>query len=404
LNFLFLQAGKGCCWAGSTGKYPVDGVTVNVYNKQRKSLPLFAVMFTYFERSGTFSMQRTRSLAIREFIFGNIDVHPSDISAVVAATFGISRQAASRHVQSLVKSGAVKATGKGRRIQYSLKEMESKVYKFSLKTPLEEDIIWATYVRPVIIAFAGSNTYDILNYGFTEMFNNVVDHSEATTVKVSIFIYANKIILRVRDDGIGIFKKIQDHFGLEDPRHALLELVKGKVTSDPEKHTGEGIFFASRMFDCFIIWSHFLSYIRYADDDWLFEDRKTEWKGTDITMEIQHDTSRTSAEVFDKYAGEANDYGFTRTYVPVNLALYEGETLVSRSQAKRLLSRVDRFKEVWLDFKEVKNIGPAFADEIFRVFANTHPDIRLSWTNANPLVEKMIARAKGNGNASPVAS
>jgi len=346
-------------------------------------------------------MQRARSKEIREFILGKIDIHPSDISAVVAGAFGISRQAASRHVQHLVKSGAIGTIGKGRCVKYRLKEIESKWYHFSLETALEEDIVWATYVKPIIAPFAGANTYDILNYGFTEIFNNVLDHSEGRTVKVNILIYANKIKLRVRDDGIGVFKKIQGHFSLEDPRHALLELAKGKITSDPERHTGEGIFFASRMFDCFIMWSDFLSYIRYSDDDWLLEDRKTKWNGTNVTMEIQYDTNKTTTEVFEKYAGEAGDYGFTRTHVPVNLALYEGETLVSRSQAKRVLARVDRFREVWLDFKDVKNIGPAFADEIFRVFAKAHPNIRLFWENANPMVEKMIARALSNSPVLP---
>ncbi|MDR3567623.1 MAG: STAS-like domain-containing protein [Syntrophobacteraceae bacterium] len=115
-------------------------------------------------------------------------------------------------------------------------------------------------------------------------------------------------------------------------------------------------------------------------------------------MELHHNTNRTAVEVFEKYATEAGDYGFTKTHVPVNPALYEGETLLSRSQAKRLLSRVDRFSEVILDFKDVRSIGPAFADEIFRVFANAHPRIRLTGLNADSIVEKMIARAKGNGN------
>lgn len=345
-------------------------------------------------------MQRTKSSVIREFILEKIGAHPSDISALVATEFGISRQAASRHVRLLVKSGAIKTSGSGRYVKYELKEILSKWYNFSLKTPLEEDRVWATYVKPIVAPIANVNANDILNYGFTEIFNNVLDHSEGTKVDINISIYASNIKLRIQDDGVGVFKKIQDHFGLEDPRHALLELAKGKLTSDPERHTGEGIFFASRMFDCFILWSNFLSYIRYSDDDWLFEDRKKEWFGTYVTMEIHPNTSKTTIEVFDKYAGEANDYGFTRTHVPVNLSLYEGETLVSRSQAKRLLARVDRFKEVWLDFKDVKNIGPAFADEIFRVFAKAHPSIRLYWENTNPMVEKMISRARDNNGDS----
>lgn len=64
-----------------------------------------------------------------------------------------------------------------------------------------------------------------------------------------------------------------------------------------------------------------------------------------------------------------------------------------RSQAKRLLARFDRFKEVVLDFAGLHTIGQALADEVFRVFANLHPDIRVTYVNAVPDVEKMIRRA-----------
>jgi hypothetical protein len=44
------------------------------------------------------------------------------------------------------------------------------------------------------------------------------------------------------------------------------------------------------------------------------------------------------------------------------------------ASAKRVLGRGDRFDEVLLDFKGVSSIGPAFADEIIRVFASDRHD------------------------------
>lgn len=347
-------------------------------------------------------MERDTTKRIYEFILENVDIYPTNISAKTSEKFGISRQAANRHTQRLVQSGMLEASGNRRNRKHTLKSLREEILSFELKPGLAEDSVWAKQIKPIVAPFVGPNANDILWYGFSEIFNNAIDHSEGSMVDVAIYIFSKKISLMIRDNGTGIFDKIQRYFMLDDPRHALLELAKGKLTSDPERHTGEGIFFTCRMFDWFSIRSRFLSFIRYGDDDWLLEDRKKELKGTSVTMEIRRNTERTSKEVFDKYAGEANDYGFTRTHVPVNLALYEGETLVSRSQAKRLLARVDRFREVLLDFKDVKDIGPAFADEIFRVFAKVHPSIKLFWINANPLVEKMIARAKGNGNDLPV--
>ena len=52
---------------------------------------------------------------------------------------------------------------------------------------------------------------------------------------------------------------------------------------------------------------------------------------------------------------------------------------------------------VIFDFQEVDTIGQAFADEIFRVFANQHPEIELTTVHANSEVKQMIARAKKLG-------
>ena len=79
--------------------------------------------------------------------------------------------------------------------------------------------------------------------------------------------------------------------------------------------------------------------------------------------------------------------------VPVRLALYEGERLVSRSQAKRILNRVERFRYVILDFEGVDTIGQAFADEVFRVFANRHPEISIMAANESEQIGRMINRA-----------
>jgi hypothetical protein len=88
----------------------------------------------------------------------------------------------------------------------------------------------------------------------------------------------------------------------------------------------------------------------------------------------------------------------SRTVVPVVLAQYLDDPLVSRSQAKRVLARVDLFRTVVFDFSGVDSIGQAFADEIFRVFAQSHPGMELLFVHANASVRKMIARARSHGS------
>ena len=46
----------------------------------------------------------------------------------------------------------------------------------------------------------------------------------------------------------------------------------------------------------------------------------------------------------------------------------------------------------------IDEIGQAFADEIFRVYSNEHPEVRIVPANAGPEVKKRIRRAKA-GNA-----
>ncbi|MEJ2613292.1 MAG: STAS-like domain-containing protein [Candidatus Thiodiazotropha sp.] len=60
------------------------------------------------------------------------------------------------------------------------------------------------------------------------------------------------------------------------------------------------------------------------------------------------------------------------------------------------LARVERFEYVIFDFEGVQSIGQAFADEIFRVYANSHPNITLHSVNMELDVEKMIKRATSN--------
>ena len=124
--------------------------------------------------------------------------------------------------------------------------------------------------------------------------------------------------------------------------------------------------------------------------------------GTWINMTIAVDSPRTLKEVFDRYVSpETDDYGFSTTHVPLKLAQYGQDQLMSRSQARRVLVRFERFKEVFLDFSGIESIGQAFADEIFRVYAADHPELKLIAANANEQVSHMIGRAiaaaKANG-------
>jgi anti-sigma regulatory factor (Ser/Thr protein kinase) len=332
--------------------------------------------------------------AVREFILENVDAHPKAITSMAAKQFGLSRVAINRYMNRLIGDGVLIAKGKTSGRRYSLKA-EKHLFEIELFPGIAEDAVWRFRIQP-LLTDAPKNIVDICQYGFTEMLNNAIDHSESKTALISLEQTFNGIEINVYDYGVGIFEKIQKDFNLEDPRSALLELSKGKLTSNKRLHSGEGIYFTSRMFDKFSILSGNLYYTRMRRDDeaWLIEtkDRQSHTVGTKIFMTISKRAVRTTQEVFEAYQGD--NLSFRKTHVPVKLALYPGEQLVSRSQAKRVLARFGNFSEVMLDFAGVDEIGQPFADEIFRVFRNAHPETELVTLSTNEKVKAMINYVK----------
>ena len=335
---------------------------------------------------------RARGEAVRRYIVDNVTEHPGDIAKVTAERFDITRQAVNKHLRRLVDEECLDVRGKTRGRVYELRSASLWSERFEIDAKLAEDVVWRNHIAPRMGRMPG-NAAEIWDYGFTEMFNNAIDHSDGSTTIVELSINPVDTELAIYDDGIGIFKKIQQELDLLDERHSVLELAKGKLTTDPDRHTGEGIFFTSRAFDDFQILSGgvYFSHRFGEQEDWILERDKFE-SGTAVWMKLGNHTSRTIKSVFDRFSTD-DDFGFTKTVVPVRLAQYGDDRLVSRSQAKRLIARFERFKVVILDFEGVEGVGQAFADEIFRVFTNRFPMIELSEINANADVTRMIRRA-----------
>jgi len=337
---------------------------------------------------------RTRGEEIRRFILENIDQHPTDISKLVADRFQISRQAVNLHLKRLVAEHALAPTnGHMRNRSYKLAPLVEWRRVYEIGRGLEEDVVWRTDIS-LVLGEQPDNISEIWHYAFTEMFNNAIEHSGGTIIHVGIKKTAVATEIAIRDNGVGIFKKIQLAMNFLDERHAVLELSKGKLTTDPKGHTGEGIFFTSRILDSFDILSGGVYFLhRFGQvQDWALENE--ELPGTFVWMKLNNHTSRTFKKEADKYVSEDGDFGFSKTVVPVELARYGNEKLISRSQAKRVLARVDLFKTVMFDFTGVDTIGQAFADEIFRVFHKEHPDIGLFPINTNAEIKGMIQRVQ----------
>jgi hypothetical protein len=182
---------------------------------------------------------------------------------------------------------------------------------------------------------------------------------------------------------------VRAKLGLATPRDALGEISKGKTTTMPERHSGEGIFFTSKAVRRFQLDANGVSWIvDNARNDFTVTSSEVV-RGTRVLLDVPRKPSRTLREVFADYT---IDDTFAKTRAVVRLFSL-GTEFVSRSEARRMLSGLDRFREVVFDFAGVEMIGQGFADEVFRVWTKARPRIVVSVEGANDDVAFMIRRA-----------
>lgn len=307
-----------------------------------------------------------------------------------AAASGISRQAAHRRLSAMVRSGELARTGHGRGARYRRGDRFAPrlVYR---RAGLEEDRVW-TEARDRIpfLRSLPDAAERIVRYALSKMVNNAIDHSRSARIEVAFQAPSPALVFEVVDRGVGIFDHLRRRLRLPSRLAALAELSKGKTTTQPERHTGEGIFFVSKIADTFEVES--------ADLRWTVDNTRNDSavgtaspprKGTRVRFEIRPGTRRSLKRLFDEYT---ENFEFTRTRIVVKLFAIDVR-FVSRSEARRLLSGLERFREVVLDFKGVDEIGQGFADEVFRVWARAHPKVRLKPIRTDEGVEFMVRRA-----------
>lgn len=238
------------------------------------------------------------------------------------------------------------------------------------------------------------NIHSIFIFAFSEMFNNAIEHSQSRVIGVEIALRDTKLSFIVEDSGVGVFRNIMQKKKLESEMQAVQDLLKGKTTTIPKSHSGEGIFFTSKSADNFILDS-FGYYLTISKDDIDLKQIPIIKRGTRVVFEVDKTSNVHLTDVFKKYTNvvKGSDYGFDKTEIRVKLYTVSG-VHISRSQARRILSGLEKFKIILLDFDKVPVVGQAFVDEIYRVFQNMHPDIAIQEENMAESVKFMVERAK----------
>ncbi len=267
---------------------------------------------------------------------------------------------------------------------------------------LEEHLVWAEVEQDVPgLERAPSNVRSILSYAFLEMVNNAIDHSSGTHVTASFSAGPDIVSFEIVDNGVGVFRHLRRRFSLPDDLAAVSHLAKGKQTTLPDRHSGEGIFFSSRALDRLVLES---GETRWTVDNILGDQAVADVprrRGTRVRGEIRRDSTRDLSAVFAQHT-DPETHRFSKSSIAVHLAR-SGDSFLSRSEARRLGRGLEQFEEVQLNFEGVRELGQGFADEIFRVWANAHPDTRLIPTNMSRNVGMMVRRAiarQGEGGES----
>lgn len=321
-------------------------------------------------------------------------------STEIARHFRFTRQYASQMLRIMVNAGEVVKFGSTRAAFYTLPELADEVgpaalsRRFRNKNLKEHEVFNELIANFPVFTRASENVRSIVHYAFSEMLNNAIEHSQSKDIEIKLESDHQVIRFVVSDFGIGVFRNVMQKRQLKSELEAMQDLLKGKITTDPKAHTGEGIFFTSKAADRFVLES--FGYKMVVDNlipDVFFQQEKRVNRGTRVTFALSRASERHLNEIFQQYQSKPGSYAFDKTEIRVRLFTM-GAVYVSRSQARRVLVGLEKFNKIILDFERVPNVGQAFADEIFRVFQSRHPKISVVPIHMNEAVRFMIERVE----------
>ena len=314
--------------------------------------------------------------------------HPADLAPRVAALLGVGRPAVQRLLRRLEQAQWLQRMGTARRPHDRPGALRQVVRRYLLDG-LDEAWPWQRDFAPAFDLPAPLAR--MAQHLFGELLNNAIEHSGGSCVTVSMRQTPTQLQLLVSDDGRGVFDAIAEHFDLADPALAMLELAKGKLTTQPDRHSGRGLFFCAKLADIFDLHANDAAFQQRAwlPDQW-FTSKPACRRGSSVYAAIGLDSERTLDAVLRHYSRDGAGYGFDRTVVPLKLITQPHTGLESRAQARRVAARLTQFQRVELDFTGLADVGHGFVDELFRVWRRDHAQLELEPVNMAPRVAALV--------------
>ena len=194
------------------------------------------------------------SKTTRQAILDYIESNGTATGPELAEFLGVTRQAVSPHLRRLLADSKIVKTGSTRAARcfpYEAAATTRTVKRELALAGLDESAVYEHIAISMTLSELRDSIESIVHYAFTEVLNNAIDHSMTERCTVEVRLDATKLAFGIRDTGIGVFHSIAEKFGLQNEHDAMIELIKGKTTTQPHAHSGEGLFFVSKAADRF---------------------------------------------------------------------------------------------------------------------------------------------------------
>ena len=134
-------------------------------------------------------------------------------SSELATVAGVTRQAAHYHLRRLSDEGVLVPEGSRRSSRYRLRA--DRVASYPLHGQMEHEV-WAAEKKALGVLdpdLLSGPILGVLNFTFTEMVNNAIDHSLGTSLSIRWILTKSTVTFEVEDNGVGAFEALRESRG-----------------------------------------------------------------------------------------------------------------------------------------------------------------------------------------------
>ena len=246
-------------------------------------------------------MSRSQTESIRGFILDCVAESPRSVARQVAQAYGISRQAANRHLDAMVEEGVLEQTGATRSKEYRLRR-ESLLNREIRVTPvLSPERLWDDHIGPVL-ADDRAEVRDLCRGAFRDLVRNATTHAQASWITVAFSTTARHIDVAVGDDGRGIFNHIAGRLGVKSVRECA-ELLMKHANARSTDFPAVRLVLLGRNFESFAVASSGIALVfDAATEGWSLREEDVPSDGTRIALRLRRPgyTSAISARLSSK--------------------------------------------------------------------------------------------------------